>query len=119
MNFLKAYYDKLNESYDAMVKVAREVSEDAMSLTKSVLLECKNLSIELDENNIVSVPYDGGNHPEYASNCFSRVSAVYLNDGNILYDCEDSDGLWFSDLRASEQASVAYAVYQQYLDDIN
>lgn len=46
------------------------------------------------DDNAFSVPYDGGNHPEYASNCFSDVERVYL-DGDSIYleieDCEEYD----------------------------
>ena len=38
------------------------------------------------------VSYDGGNHPEYASNCFSSVYGVSLNKhGQIILHTEDCD----------------------------
>ncbi len=42
-------------------------------------------------NEVVTVSYDGGNHPEYASNVFSNVHKVYFEKQNgILLDTEDS-----------------------------
>ena len=46
------------------------------------------------DDNAFSVPYDGGNHPEYASNCFSDFERVYLEENNIyleIEDCEEYD----------------------------
>ena len=43
-----------------------------------------------DEDGRISVPYDGGNHPEYASNLYSVVYSVYFNEhGEILLNIED------------------------------
>jgi hypothetical protein len=39
----------------------------------------------------VSCAYDGGNHPEYNSNCFSLIGGVYNNDGGIYLNIEDCD----------------------------
>lgn len=40
----------------------------------------------------ISVTYDGGNHPEYASDAYSRVYAVYLDEnGKICLEIEDSE----------------------------
>lgn len=38
-----------------------------------------------------TVAYDGGRHPEYASNAFSQVSGAFLEDGKIYIICEDCD----------------------------
>ena len=64
------------------------------------LLKANNNSIclhEYDEDgfrlddNSFCVPYDGGAHPEYASNCFSDVETVFLKDGNIYLETEDCE----------------------------
>lgn len=44
---------------------------------------------EYDAQNI-TIAYDGGNHPEYASNCFSSVYAVTLCLDDITFYIEDS-----------------------------
>lgn len=46
--------------------------------------------IDFDGDNCISVPYDGGNHPEYDSNLYSMVNSVYFNKrGEIVLDIED------------------------------
>ena len=46
--------------------------------------------LQLDDN-AFSVPYDGGNHPEYASNCFSDIERVYLDGDSIYLEIEDCE----------------------------
>ena len=43
------------------------------------------------DDNSFCVPYDGGNHPEYASNCFSNVESVFMEDKDIFLEIEDCD----------------------------
>lgn len=39
----------------------------------------------------VYISYDGGNHPEYASNCFSEVYGIFLHDERICFETEDTE----------------------------
>ena len=41
------------------------------------------------DDNSFCVPYDGGNHPEYASNVFSDVESIYTENGDIYLETED------------------------------
>ena len=43
------------------------------------------------DNNSFCVPYDGGRHPEYASNVFSDVERVYIKKGAIYLETEDCE----------------------------
>ena len=57
--------------------------------------------IELPE--YVSVAYDGGNHPEYASNVFSTVYGVKLDeDENITLHLEDCDEYQLQNVSVNE-----------------
>lgn len=71
----------------------RRLRNTSLKFLKKLLKEGGN--IVLDSANIpeyVSVPYDGGNHPEYASNVFSTVNEIYLDlDGEIMLNIEDVD----------------------------
>ena len=50
------------------------------------------IDFDEDEDGSISVPYDGGNHPEYASNLYSVVNSVYFNKrGEIVLDIEDDN----------------------------
>ena len=46
--------------------------------------------LRLDDNSFC-VPYDGGRHPEYASNVFSDVERVYIKKGAIYLETEDCE----------------------------
>lgn len=58
---------------------------------RDALLNVEDNRVEIDEENMMAVPYNGGNHPEYASNCFSTLNAVYLKDNTIYLDIEDCE----------------------------
>ena len=58
------------------------------------------------------IVYDGGNHPEYASNACSQVESVYLykEDGKLTLSIED-DGIYdISRVDAEDLINVTYAV---------
>ena len=77
---------------------AKALSE-CMGFLKEVLKLNKN-KIELHEydeqgfqvdDNCFTVPYDGGRHPEYASNCFSEVNSIFIRKGKIYLDIDDCE----------------------------
>jgi len=48
------------------------------------------IDFDRDEDDVISVPYDGGNNPLDASNLYSIVNSVYFNKhGEIVLDIED------------------------------
>lgn len=49
------------------------------------------IEFDYDNDEYVTVIYDGGNHPEYASNAFSQVNRVYMKNNDIYVETEDSD----------------------------
>lgn len=55
----------------------------------------------------VSVPYDGGNHPEYASNVFSTVYGVFFDKKkNICLETEDCDCYYIRDVTTDGLADL-------------
>lgn len=46
-----------------------------------------------DDFGAICVTYDGGNHPEYASNAFSAVQTVKLDGDKLVLETEDTD--WY------------------------
>lgn len=88
----ETYFKKATELYDSIIPTKREIREKCEKYLQMVLEENGGTldfnDYETDE--WVSVPYDGGNHPEYASNCFSTVNGVFLDkNGSICLDTED------------------------------
>ena len=65
----------------------------------------------------VCVAYDGGHHPEYASNAFDMVKGVYLkyHEGRkqmlIMLDTEDDDEYYIGNIDWDEIYSVALFLY--------
>lgn len=54
----------------------------------------------------VCVCYNGGNHPEYASNVFSSVEGVFIEDNNIYFHIEDDDKYSIEDINTMELLDV-------------
>ena len=49
--------------------------------------------MQYDDFGSICVTYDGGSHPEYASNAFSTVQAVKLDGDKLVLETEDTD--WY------------------------
>lgn len=64
------------------------------------------ISCEIEDGTSVCVTYDGGNHPEYASNAFSTVKGVYLKNGEIVLDTEDCSEYYIDDVCTTELLGV-------------
>ena len=90
------HYKELAESY---FEVSRNLQKSCIEHIKGILnnVEGKKLSWDydtLDEYGLdpISMGYDGGNHPEYASNMFSNVEGVRLSDNDdIIINLEDGE----------------------------
>lgn len=83
------------------------------------VLENNNESIswiELPE--YISVCYDGGNHPEYASNAFSTVHGIKRIGAGIYLDIEDDDKYDISLITTDELYSICDFI-DKYKDKLN
>lgn len=86
---------KAEKLYDSITDSFGEIRKESTEYIKSVL-EAHGNSIDFDDYDVdyyVSVTYDGGNHPEYASNAFSTVNGVFINRRGVISlnteDCSD------------------------------
>lgn len=85
------------ELYETFSEASNKLRHECAKHIKEILNKCKDkrvgwLTDDLYEMGFDSIyiSYDGGNHPEYASNVFSEVECVYLDkNDNIVIDCED------------------------------
>lgn len=97
---------------------------------KAVLTDCKKfikdavfampdgdlpIPYELPENLYVS--YDGGNHPEYASNCYSEVSNIYVNNGDIYLEIDETSKYSLDNVPVDEIVNIAKFI-NTYFNDI-
>lgn len=67
---VKETFEEASKKYYECVEIKRKVNEVSLETIKAVLSKAEGNSVEIDEDNMMCVPYDGGNHPEYASNCY-------------------------------------------------
>lgn len=109
-NKKKALMTNASKMYDSIIGTQKTIRENCEEYIK-IALEENNGSIDFDDYDIdefVSVPYDGGNHPEYASNCFSTVNGVFMHkDGYICLNIEDCDCYPLSDVDWCDVYNVA------------
>lgn len=90
--FYKAYFDYVESKdninricVDMLKEICYRTEDRAINLTKMT-----NFLFDSGDGNIVFA-YDGGNHPEYASNMYSTVEGFTLDNDTIVFILEDSD----------------------------
>ena len=76
-----------------------------------IVLDPKSMDEEMqDEFQAVTVPYDGGNHPEYNSNCFSQVNAAYLKGNDIYLNIDETDEYSIENIDIQDVENIAELV---------
>ena len=82
---VNAYVLEAVRLFNSTVSTNVKVRKNCEEYIKEMLLAASNNEIPMtgDKGEVMSVTYDGGAHPEYASNAFSLVQAVYLKDDII------------------------------------
>lgn len=116
----ETYLRKAGELYDSILPIQREIREKSEKYLMMVLAEHDG-KIDFNDYNPqewVSVPYDGGNHPEYASNCFSTVNGIYIpkDGGQIHLDIEDCSEYPLSDVDWDDVYNIAEYIQSQILN---
>ena len=81
---------KLDEVFNKWAELNNELAKASREAIIEVLEKTPRNTIDIDIDCPCCVSYDGGNHPEYASNCFSDVNSVYIKDGKVYLDIEDA-----------------------------
>lgn len=108
----KALVDFFNEVSDEYTEAKKKVREAGLEIIKAAVKKHEGqLSLtEIYEENgheeVVSVTYDGGNHPEYA-NPYSVVKTLYIKNNEIAIDCEDCDEYYFDSVTTDEIKAIA------------
>ena len=94
-------------------KWARKAKAAAEAWLKKTLKKNNNeivFDTEYDDE-YTTVVYDGGNHPEYASNAFSQVYKVYLDGkGNIMLEVEETSYYDIDNINVFDLLAVCDAV---------
>lgn len=109
---------RYNEAYKVIAKCAN----DAIPQMKEILrryngaVDVGQIALEMGVESI-NVNYDGGNHPEYASNVFSEVERVYIVDDRLLVETEDTH-IEACDLSAIETLNLLEWLYDNHKNGI-
>ena len=113
----ETYFKKADELYDSIIPVQQDIRKKCETYIKMVLKE-NNGSLDCTESeNMISVTYDGGNHPEYASNCFSTVNGVFTDEkGNICLDIDDCSEYPLTDVDWDDVYNIADHIENQILN---
>lgn len=105
-------FDQVSYAYNEFSKVRCTLRQACIEYLSQVLADSPDRLIEIDDDVAVCVPYDGGNHPEYASNCFSVVHSVSLdNNGDIYLDIEDCSKYEIINIDTQHLYDVCESVY--------
>lgn len=88
--------EKYQKTFEEIHPLLERMREECFEFLNRVLDENPDgFDLKEYEDNggmLVCVTYDGGSHPEYASNAFSQVlSVTKRNDGSIIVETEDDD----------------------------
>lgn len=125
--YLKLLYQQDDtEQEPAFVETGKQYTDLSQKLMRESLNYLQRLckendgTINLEVLDIcVAVTYDGGNHPEYASNAFSDVINVHLDSkGNVMLcidNCDDYDPDRIAD--AGELYGLALEIYTALKED--
>lgn len=115
-NEIKALKETFNGASKAMLEyfeVLGKVAKDCDGILETILSNVDGNRVEIEEENAISVSYDGGNHPEYASDCFPSVKAVYLKNGEIYLDIDGCDAYPISKITTNELLQITEIVIAQ------
>ena len=110
----ETYFKKADELYDSIIPVQQDIRKKCETYIKMVLKE-NNGSLDCTESeNMISVTYDGGNHPEYASTAFSMVEGISLDEnGNIILQIEDCSEYPIENINWDEVFDVAAFIHDE------
>ena len=82
--------NNLKQLGEQLSDVLGKVQKECVEYLNNVLDGDKSVEFITDEDyECVYVPYDGGRHPEYATNVFSLVRGVFKKGKQIFVDIED------------------------------
>lgn len=89
---------------EKMLVLQAKLRNECIEYLTRVLKENANHIEWNDEvtDDCISVTYDGGNHPEYASNAFSVVYAINMDENGITLETEDCSAYDIDSVPVSE-----------------
>ena len=108
--------DKANSLWEQIFPSIKEIESESKEYLIDMLKAAPNGRINFYDKDgspygrETCITYNGGGHPECASNAYSMVHAVFLKDNNLFVDCDDCDEYDMSELYWLEIYDVASCV---------
>lgn len=111
----ETYFKKADELYDSIIPTQKEIRKKCETFIKKSVQEHNGKIDFSDCDDSVSVTYDGGNHPEYASNASSMVEGVCLDEnGDIFLQIEDCSKYYIDSINWEEVYWVASFIKENF-----
>ena len=107
---------KFIKTGDDFSNIATKLKQECIDYLTQVTKENGSIKFDLEqEDEYVCVSYDGGKHPEYASNLYSTVYGVSFNDSenSLSIETEDDDDYSVDHLSVDEVYALALVVYNK------
>lgn len=90
---------EINRLWDEYISVRRSLRRAIPEYLMEALMTFDHNCMELsdpardedEDRDCVYVTYDGGNHPEYATNPYSIVRYVYVKNGEVFLHLDEDD----------------------------
>lgn len=102
--------NKFQQTAEQWRELNMKLYDECIEFLMETLKNYPDNLFDFSEDDMICVNYDGGKHPEYASNCFSLVQTVYLKDGKLYVDLEDDCEYPIDRLCAAELYEIANVV---------
>lgn len=103
----------IKAAYDAMSKARTSCTE---YITEKVKKNGGEIVFDTDyDDENITIMYDGGNHPEYASNCFSYLTRAYIDDDELTFEIEESDAYEADRVTTDDLMVIATAIHDSVM----
>lgn len=88
-------FAEIKEKVDSITPTINEIRKESIEYLREVAEENQGFFdlTEFNDFGSVCVTYDGGNHPESASNSFSTVQVLKLDGDKLVLETDDTD--WY------------------------
>ena len=120
---------KKSEIKDGEVKILLERWDNLIPDLKKKIMEFLVEVLKENDNEIdwseklndigecVTISYDGGNHPEYASNVYSTLYGMKLDCGKVFFSIED-DSEYSTEFISAEELIAVYQFIQRFKEEL-
>ena len=105
--------EEIDRRFTLIFENIKNEANNSYEWLKEFLSTCEDNSFSLTDDEgyaMACVSYDGGNHPEYNSTLYADVFSVYLANGKVYLELEDTNEYEFTRLDYMERISFTLEV---------